>query len=1069
MSNRIKDGGKTSNQNNIKNKGKRKNEKLHLGDLLYYTLFSPQKPKVSKALRFTTHQALEPYYNFLTKAIKAEEQKANYEVNWKKIDSKFTIRLNPSVINIKIEKPKPYIEIDFTPELKKSIKEEKNRLIFNDQDKMETFNKELLLLDDYTLKVFSKRLPQHNESIELNGIDVKYKIKNTEINQNSQLVNKNSKQLDIKTFEILDDGWNISIDASIGSIEKLYCSNEELQFKIYPRKNFEKLYDEVNTEIKFEKLGNDFSVESLPNSKIIKTENGDEYHWYKVSKEKEEFVIQLIDDDSIDEKPVSEYFFDDEVSEIYQNKPQDSYKIKRKKFEEKILILQKPYKNEIKLEKDIPIKIVVNTANLKRQQQAIKLLNNNPIGAQRQLIKLFERKDQNRKLWNKPSKIEIDNWYILKDNSYDGTNKQQEFVQKAMATRDFAILEGPPGSGKTTAILELILQLAKKGKTILLSASTHVAIDNVLERIKEKDTDNLIEPLRIGDDSRIDEAVKEYQIDNKIKKYTDNGMNITLAERLTLDSANLVCGTTMGIQRHPDMNRIFNKDDDRKYLPITPKYDYMIIDESSKTTFQEFLVPALYAKKWILVGDIKQLSPYIEQTHIVHNLRESIPYHTQKAIRLIFETLSNNINPYVIEIEKEIIQEAKKYWEYWGKQEKNPYKDKIIFFIEKDNREYDSNFLYNLLASDVIFIEKDLWNSYKQFIPKTHIVIRDENNESDDFLFKQLYLNRKRQLPKYKQINKEFLKTNNPIEYSNIFKEMIKEKDWAEEIAWRMIRVYERRMLKNPDSYYEKSFELLNPVKEKNPVKRIYNMTLPSILESIQTGNGEKHRNSTTITDGFDKTDLEERHVTLDYQHRMHPEISKFSREQFYTTEGTVALKDSPLTNRDWNYTKYNSRNIWIDIPKKDTSNDRRHIAEVKRTIKELESFIDFATNNPHPTEEKWTVGIITFYRPQESLLREELRQFCNLPHTISRFHKNGIEILNYTVDKFQGMEADIIFLNMVRGKSIGFLDNINRLNVALTRARFQRVILGDKDYFAQKQNNSEDLTKLAQSCEVIK
>lgn len=43
--------------------------------------------------------------------------------------------------------------------------------------------------------------------------------------------------------------------------------------------------------------------------------------------------------------------------------------------------------------------------------------------------------------------------------------------------------------------------------------------------------------------------------------------------------------------------------------PIMPDFDYLIIDESSKTTFQEFLVPAMYAKKWIIVGDTDSLAP----------------------------------------------------------------------------------------------------------------------------------------------------------------------------------------------------------------------------------------------------------------------------------------------------------------------------------------------------------------------------------------------------------------------------------------------------------------------------
>ena len=298
---------------------------------------------------------------------------------------------------------------------------------------------------------------------------------------------------------------------------------------------------------------------------------------------------------------------------------------------------------------------------------------------------------------------------------------------------------------------------------------------------------------------------------------------------------------------------------------------------------------------------------------------------------------------------------------------------------------------------------------------------------------------------------------------------MLKEKSWAEEIAWRMIRVYERRMLQHPDSYYEKTFELLKPIGKDNVVDRIYNMTLPSILESIQVGNGESHRNSTTITDGFDSRYLKSRHQMLDYQHRMHPDISKFSREQFYSNGGKVALLNGKNTDRTWEYKHYNSRSIWIDVQKKDLNRgDRINKAEVDRTIKELNYFINYAKNNPHPTEKEWTVAIITFYRPQESLLRTALRKLCNQPNKMSRFSKDGVQILNYTVDKFQGMEADIVFLNMVRAKSIGFLDNINRLNVALTRARFQRVILGDVDFF-KKQKNSEELKQLAEQCEIIK
>ena len=46
----------------------------------------------------------------------------------------------------------------------------------------------------------------------------------------------------------------------------------------------------------------------------------------------------------------------------------------------------------------------------------------------------------------------------------------------------------------------------------------------------------------------------------------------------------------------------------------------LILDEASKTTFSEFIVPALHAKKWVIVGDCRQLSPYVDDREIEVNV-----------------------------------------------------------------------------------------------------------------------------------------------------------------------------------------------------------------------------------------------------------------------------------------------------------------------------------------------------------------------------------------------------------------------------------------------------------------
>ncbi len=52
------------------------------------------------------------------------------------------------------------------------------------------------------------------------------------------------------------------------------------------------------------------------------------------------------------------------------------------------------------------------------------------------------------------------------------------------------------------------------------------------------------------------------------------------------------------------------------------------------------------------------------------------------------------------------------------------------------------------------------------------------------------------------------------------------------------------------------------------------------------------------------------------------------------------------------------------------------------------------------------------------------------------------------TVDRFQGHEADVVMLSFGRSRGIGFLDSLNRLNVAITRARYQRVVFGRRANF---------------------
>ena len=92
--------------------------------------------------------------------------------------------------------------------------------------------------------------------------------------------------------------------------------------------------------------------------------------------------------------------------------------------------------------------------------------------------------------------------------------------------------------------------------------------------------------------------------------------------------------------------------------------------------------------------------------------------------------------------------------------------------------------------------------------------------------------------------------------------------------------------------------------------------------------------------------------------------------------------------------------------------------------------------------------------------LRKRLKVIFNQPNSNFNYYGDDIHVTLNTVDKFQGQEADVVYLSMVQNYRVGFLDSINRVNVAITRAKEKIIIFGDKKFFIS-QDNSEILKKL--------
>ena len=176
----------------------------------------------------------------------------------------------------------------------------------------------------------------------------------------------------------------------------------------------------------------------------------------------------------------------------------------------------------------------------------------------------------------------------------------------------------------------------------------------------------------------------------------------------------------------------------------------------------------------------------------------------------------------------------------------------------------------------------------------------------------------------------------------------------------------------------------------------------------------------------------------LRMQYRMNEEIMRFSSDWFYgnQVESAPEVKYRSILDLDVPME-------WIDYRFQEEfvgeSFGRINKAEAELTLMTLQEYFE-RIGKTRVLNERLDVGVISPYRAQVQYLRSQLKKkeyFKPFRHLIT---------VN-TVDGFQGQERDIIVISLVRSNDegqIGFLRDLRRMNVAITRARMKLIILGD-------------------------
>ena len=185
--------------------------------------------------------------------------------------------------------------------------------------------------------------------------------------------------------------------------------------------------------------------------------------------------------------------------------------------------------------------------------------------------------------------------------------------------------------------------------------------------------------------------------------------------------------------------------------------------------------------------------------------------------------------------------------------------------------------------------------------------------------------------------------------------------------------------------------------------------------------------------------------VLLQEQYRMHQTIMGFSSKEFYenalqahpsVANHSLYINDKPLHFIDTAGCGFEE--AWEGTSLSNPEEAHFLIQQLLHFVNVLKAFYN---DNAFPK-----IGVISPYKQQVEVLKEAVRTHPDLQNVQSAIAVN-------TIDSFQGQERDAIFISMTRSNSdnvIGFLSDIRRMNVAMTRARKKLVVVGDSATLSQ-------------------
>ena len=511
---------------------------------------------------------------------------------------------------------------------------------------------------------------------------------------------------------------------------------------------------------------------------------------------------------------------------------------------------------------------------------------------------------------------------------------QEEAVNKVLRAKDVAIVHGPPGTGKTTTLVEAIYETLRRESQVLVCAQSNMAVDWISEKL----VDRGINVLRIGNPTRVDDKMLSFTYERRFEAHPDYELLWAIRKAIRDLRGARSRGQGSRENYHQKMERLKERATElelrinaqlfgeARVIACTlvgsanrllegQKFGTLFIDEAAQALEAACWIPIRRVSRVILAGDHCQLPPTVKSIAALKGglgktLMERIVENHPKAVTLL--KMQYRMNEEIMRFSSD--------WFYGNQVESAP------------EVRYRS-----ILDLDIPMT----WIDTSEF----SLELRTESLESLEFRVESL-----------------------------------------ESLELRV------ESLEFPTGLQTGSEQASDPSADSRAVANSTLSTLNSPLLSKAVANS-----------------------TLSTLHSPLPSKA--------VANSTLSTLNSKLFREEFVGESFG----------------RINRAEAELTLLVLEQYFN-KIGKQRILEERIDVGIISPYRAQVQYLRRILKK--------REFFKpyRGLISVN-TVDGFQGQERDIILISLVRANDegqIGFLRDLRRMNVAITRARMKLIILGD-------------------------